>query len=565
MMDDAARVVGSVAAVPAGGLLRVIQSMASTSQAVLDLEVETLEDSQHRQALLNRLRRAAADPGVTALIVRFSSPPGSWAACADLRVALQRLRRAGKPVYAVLEQPGNALLWMASVADRVFLVPTGEVLLVGIAAELTFFGDLLARIGVEPDFEAAGTYKSFGEPYTRAFASPANQEAIGALIADLQDQLVTGLAEARNLTVETVRALLDRAPLSAQDALDARLVDALAYNDEVETWIEEHHGKRTKKVDFLAWARRDAAIEATERWGDVAEAIAVVHLDGAIVVDDDSPATLIRARRVVPLLAKLREDDDVKAVVLHVNSGGGGALASDLIWREVDLLQKKKPVIACFEDVAASGGFYLAAPAAEILARPTTLTGSIGVFGGKLVVGEGMRKIGVHAHSIAGAPNAALFSPARHFTPDQRTRFKASLQRFYDGFVGRVAAGRHRPVEEIEPHCRGRVWTGRAARDLGLIDRHGDLSDAIDRARTLANLAPAAFRRRDYSVQKRSFVQRLVQNAMKHVVPAASQMAVPWLTMLEAMVGGPLPPGFALLLTHPEQPLAMLPFSLKAR
>jgi protease-4 len=287
--------------------------------------------------------------------------------------------------------------------------------------------------------------------------------------------------------------------------------------------------------------------------------VAVLHLQGPIVLEESGRSPSIQARKVLPILRRLREDEGVGAVVLHVDSPGGSALASDLMWREVDQLRRSKPVVAAFEDVAASGGYYLSAPAQEIVARPTTLTGSIGVFGGKLVMAEGLRKVGVHSQEILGAPNANLFSPSRHFTADQRQRFKASLQRFYDGFVERVADGRGVDEDEIEPHCRGRVWTGRAALERKLVDRHGDLEHAVDRARILAGLTPGAFLRQDISGYRPPLMSRLAQRAMRTTVAAE---ALGW---AEQLVLGPVRPLLEVVARHQGQVLAMLPFDLRPR
>jgi protease-4 len=240
----------------------------------------------------------------------------------------------------------------------------------------------------------------------------------------------------------------------------------------------------------------------------------------------------------------------VRAVVLHVNSPGGSALASDLLWREVVKLAAEKPVIAAFEDVSASGGYYLAAPAAEIIARPSTLTGSIGVFGGKLVVGEGLRKLGVFNQPITAGPNAVLFSPARPFTPDQRKRFKASLQRFYDGFVERVATGRKKEPAEIEQHCRGRVWTGEAALQRGLVDRAGDLPVAVERARALAGLTD--YRVLTWSSRRHGLAARALGGVLRRVRPIGAEMLLDQLPTSTA----------ALVLKSQGEPLALLPWGL---
>ncbi|MBX2798587.1 MAG: S49 family peptidase [Myxococcales bacterium] len=531
------------------------------SHAVVEVDVSPIADLGDRQQWLHRLKRLADDPLVTAVVLHLQGPLGGWAALQDLRQVVQEIRAADTPVYAVLQTPGNALTWLASACDHVIMVPTGEVGLVGVGVELTFFGEALRRMGVSPDFEAAGAYKSFGEPWTRTFPSPENQEAMTALVQDLHQQLVSGIAEGRGKDREEVAALLERAPLSADQALEAGLVDRLAYPDELEDWLKERHGDAAHLVGFGGWALRDSWRETLGRWGRVAPRIQVLHLQGPIVVEGQGQGPHIAARSVAPMLASMREDDQISAVVLHVDSPGGSAFASDLIWREVDELRKTKPVVASFEDTAASGGYYLSAPASEILVRPGTLTGSIGVFGGKLVVAEGMRKVGVHSSEVLGAPNANLFSASRRFTPPQRARFRSSLQRMYDGFVSRVADGRGKETDEIEPHCRGRVWTGNAAVERDLANATGNLDDAVERARELAGLSGRAFTRRDASGFRAPWGARLVQGAMRRAAPGASAA-----TDALARLGVALPsPLLRVVLTHPEQPLAMLPFDLRPR
>lgn len=553
------RILGGSLSLPTSLALGAMHRGVLGPSAVLDLRVKRVVDVMDRVALVHRLRRTALDPSVAGVLLRLQEAPGGYAACHDLRTAIATVRRSGKPVYAFVEAPGNALVWIASACDRVFALPTGEIGLVGLGVEMTFFGAALEKLGLTPDFEAAGAYKSFGEPFTRSFPSAANQEAMGELIHDLHRGLVEDIAAGRKLGVEQVQELMARSPMSAQEALDGGLVDQLRYEDQVESWIEEQHGKRSKLVGFAGWARSDRWQERVDHWGEGGKVVAVLHFDGSIVMDNTGggASPTIAARKVVPILRSLREDDRVAAVVLHVNSPGGDATASDLMWREVDAMKDVKPVVACFEDVAASGGFYLSAPANEILARPTTLTGSIGVFGGKIVAGEGLRKVGVHVHELAEAPNATMLSPHKPFTDGQRERFRSMLQRFYDGFVERVAAGRDQTYDEVEPHCRGRVWTGRHAHERKLIDRYGDVHDAVDRARALAGLHHGGFVRADLSCNPRTYLEKQIEQMVKRVNPLAA--------MAESWLPASLRVQIQLAMENPTRPLAMLPFDLKVR
>ena len=404
---------------------------------------------------------------------------------------MERLRRSGKTVLVHLDSAGLRELYLAGAADRVWLLPSADLMVTGMGAHLQFYGDLLARLGIRADMEAAGSYKSFGEPYTRSWPSASNREQVGSLVADLQAQAVAQIAEDRQIEVGVVEALLGRAPLAAEEAKAAGLVAELAYGDQVEAALRRLLGGEPRELGFGAWLRVSRWRSALRRWGQVRRRIAIVHLEGPVVQGAEAmggSGFRIDSDRIVPVLRQIAQADDIAGVVLHVDSPGGSAVASDILARAVQRLTQEKPVVAVFGDVAASGGYYLAAPAQEVIARAGTITGSIGVVGGKIVVGAALERIGVHGELVAAGPDADLFAPWSAFTPDQRLRFRASLQRTYDRFIDVVAAGRRVPASAIEPHAQGRVWTGRQAMELGLVDRLGGLETGIARLRLLAGL-----------------------------------------------------------------------------
>lgn len=554
MVSDLARAGASLLALPGRGVARLVRGAVTQRPRVLELTVTALSDVHKRATFVQSVRRIAHDPGVIGLLVRVESAPGAWASTGDLRAAFTFLRDHGKRIVVQLESPGNAALWLASACDVIVLVPTGEVAPLGVGGELTFFGPALDRFGVRADFEAAGAYKAFGEPFTRAFASPANREATQSLLGDLHDRLLDDIARGRGLERAVVDALVQRGPLSPDEALHAGLVDRVAYLDEVDDLFTDDDDP-VPRLSFTAWARLDRIdhrLDALSRGG---RKVAILHLEGPIVLDKGGRTAHIHTRDVVEIVRALRKQDRVAAVVLNISSPGGHALGSDLIWRELSRLADDKPLVAAYEDVSASGGVYLSAPAHRIFARPSTITGSVGVFGGKIVLGEGMRRIGVHTQPVGHAPHAGYFSPSRPFTDAQRARFRAHLQRFYDGFVERVAVGRGRTPAQIEPACRGRVWTGHQAIAHGLVDELGDLNDAVRAARSLAELPQGAGIVHVSGVPRRAMLQWLAQR----VAPTA---AIGWLADLSGL--GTLE-RYASLLARPAQALALLPFELRLR
>ncbi|MDP2305563.1 MAG: S49 family peptidase [Pseudomonadota bacterium] len=535
-------------AFPAWGALALRELLLERRRPVLELYV----GGRHSLPDARALRTIADAPDVRGLHVQIDGLVEGWASLAAAREALLAIRKAGKFVSIELERCSNAELYLASAADRVWVRPMVQVHLFGVGAALRFAGDAFARFGLRFDMESAGAYKSFGETFTRGFASPENREAMSDIVAGLEAELEQAIADGRRLSREVVRQAVLDAPLDPEDAQRIGLIDGALYPDAVRTELESLFGREYARVSFGSWHRARAARVRIERWMEGRRRIAVVHLAGAVVDGDGAPgAQVIAARPVTRALDALAEDDQVAAVVLDIRSPGGSATASDVIWRAVERLGRRKPVVAVLGDVAASGGYYIAVAASEILTGPNTLTGSIGVVGGKLVIGEALSRLGVHTELILGAPGASTFSAETPFDPVQRERFRAGLLRFYRAFVDRVAAGRRRPFEVIEPLARGRVWTGRRAVELGLADRIGTVDDGIARAALLSGVTTPAVREVRLGLPTPRWMR---------LVRAFTEELAPELRLLPR-----LPDSARLLAEHPGVPLVLWPWDVEIR
>ncbi len=503
------------------------------------------------------------DPNVRGVVIDVRDVPGGQADLQSLRAAMLQLREQGRTVLVHVHGLSWRELVVASGADRVWMSPSGEVFLTGLGARLTYYGPALDKLGVEADLVSVGRFKTFGEPYLRGHPSRANREQLGELLGDLQKQVVELVAEGRGLDRHALLELLGTAPLSAEQALEAGLVDAVQYPDESSDAAQELLGEGLRVVPARAylWVRgwqkwlRDAI--------DNRPSVAVVHLEGPIVQGREASARgpSIDSDQVVPVLGMLADNTDVRGVVLAVNSPGGSALASDLIARAVQRLGTRKPVVAVFGDVAASGGYYLSAPASEIIARDGTVTGSIGVVGGKVVVGRALARLGIHSESVDVGPDSGFLGPFEPFDSGQRRRFQASLQRAYARFLGIVSAGRKRPVRAVEPYAAGRVWTGRQALERGLVDRLGGVELGIESVAAKAslsadhlNVAHVHFRPSRLQVLSQ-FVQAGMQVGMHGMLRATVRDA-----LLEQMGAG----GHILreAWMRPHEPMAILPWDL---
>ncbi|RSN07716.1 signal peptide peptidase SppA [Nonomuraea sp. WAC 01424] len=461
--------------------------------AVLSMRKTRLSD------VLSGLRRARRDSRVKALVVKLGGNPLGLAMVQELREAVTGFRASGKLTVAYAETfgefgGGTVPYYLAAAFERVYLQPSGDVGLTGVAMEQRFLKGALAKLGVEVEAGQRHEYKTAVNTFTQHHMTDPHRESMTRIVESVAEQLVRGIAENRRLDPAKVRELLDRGPFTAAEAQEAGLVDGLAYRDEVYDEVKRAAGGEAH-LQFVSRYARGAAVRKLPH--PMADGIALVHGSGQIRAGRSGRSPLggggaMGSDTVSAALRAARRDEHVKAVVFRVDSPGGSYVASDTVWREVMLTRQVKPVIVSMGDLAASGGYFVSMGADVIVAQPGTLTGSIGVYGGKPVMTDLLRKIGINSELVAEGANAGMFSTARGFSPEQWDRVNAWLDRIYDDFVGKVAQSRDLTRERVHELARGRVWTGADAHANGLVDELGGLEHALGLARERARLADDA-------------------------------------------------------------------------
>lgn len=429
------------------------------------------------------------DPGREGLVLEVTALPGGWARIDALRRELARLRRGGKKVAVYLPHGGgNRELYLASVADKVIATEGAPFMLFGVGASSRYLKGLLDKVGVQVEVYRRAAYKTAAESVSADAMSEPQREQLGALLDTFDGALVAALSERPGLDEAKVRALFELGGASGKAAIEAGIVDAHAFEDELPAVLGAR-GKLVPAGGYLARATARFFAPLIRR-----PYVAVVPVHGAI--GDAATGRGASRAALVPTLRRVARDPRALAVVLHVDSPGGSALASDLIHREVQLLAERKPVIACFGDVAASGGYYVAAPARSIVASRLSITGSIGVISARLVATSLLDRLGVRTEVLRRSPHADLVTNPRAADEAERAILEREVDAFYRTFVAVVAKGRKREEAEVEPLARGRVWSGAAAKENGLVDREGTLADAIALAKEQLTGLPVVVRER---------------------------------------------------------------------
>ncbi len=460
------------------------------------------------QTILERMTKAKADKDVKALVLRVRTLQLGWARANELREAIKAFRKSGKKVYAYLEEVDNKDFFVACAADEIVVPEGGWLMVKGMAAQVTFYKTLFDKLGVKADWMQVGKYKSYGEPYTRTSMSPAFREEMTSLLNDTHDLLAEAVAEPQGISLEAATELVDNGPYTPKDALKAGLISRVGYeNDMVDAVKSDIHEKTVKldpkygkpKVDtdfsgLAGFMKMMQALsgESAKKPESKLPKVALIYASGAITTGKSSGESILGeasmgSETVVKHLQEAADDKTVKAIVLRVDSPGGSALASDLIWREVTRIEK--PIVASMGDVAASGGYYISMGADKVYAEPGTITGSIGVTGGKFVLGGLMDKLGVTTDTIAVGKNGTILSVMTPFSETEKAAMQRLMDETYKQFVGKAAEGRKKSFDDIDKLAGGRVYTGRQAKKLGLVDELGTLDVAIVSAKRLGGIA----------------------------------------------------------------------------
>ena len=443
--------------------------------------------------VLEALEKGAKDERVKALLVRVGQP-GSMATVQELRDAVKTFRASGKKAIAYTDTFGEisnstGAYYLATAFDEIYIQPSGDVNLTGLMFETPFARDAFAKLGVQPRIGQRYEYKNAVNTYTEQGFTAPHREAMEKLLGSLYGQIVNGIAEGRKLTPDEVKGLIDRAPLLGQAALDAKLVDGLLYRDEIIEKVKKDAGSSAKLL-FV-----DKYLERVGRPNAEGEhTIALVYGVGGIArgKSESNPLSgdqTFGGDSVALALRKATDDDKVKAIVFRVDSPGGSYVASDTVRREVQRAREKgKPVIVSMATYAASGGYFVSMDADKIVAQPGTITGSIGVFGGKMVTAEFWSKLGINWETLVLGKNADMYGTDQDFSPEQLAKNEAMLDRIYADFTGKAAKGRNVPLEQLQAVARGRVWTGEDAKAHKLVDELGGYPKAMELAKEAAKL-----------------------------------------------------------------------------
>jgi protease-4 len=533
------------------------------------LKVLGIEQKPSFVSLLQQLRKAKVDKRIGAVLLDIDFPGISLGKADELREAVAEFKSSGKPVYAFMEIGTNKEYYIATAADKIFVPPTGDLYINGLQAQASFYRGSLDKLGIEPEVIQIGKYKNAPDAYTRKDMSEAQREVVNALLDDFYGRIVGAIAETRKKTPDEVKAIIDNAPYNAVQAKQQNLIDGAIYRDDVYNELKKTLDYKESEDLKVTTASKYRDIKPESLGLNTGERIAVIFASGGIMTGSSNDGSFGGAQTagsdtLVKAINDAAEDSSIKAIVLRVDSPGGSALASDLIWHAIENAKTKKPVVTSMGDVAASGGYYIAANSNKIVAEPSTVTGSIGVFLGKPNVKGLYDWLGISSETISRGKNAGIFDVTRNWTPEERAVFENQAKNiYYDNFVPKVAAGRGKPAEYIDSIGQGRVWTGMQAKEKGLIDEFGGLNKAVEIAKQLANLpadkdvkrvvfpTPKPFLQELFGSDDEATVQAKQREALMQALPEDARRLFRYAALFDAMKRG--------------ETMALMPFELNIK
>lgn len=521
--------------------------------------------------LLTQLRKAKVDNRIQAVVLDINFPGIGWGKADELRDAVKDFKQSGKPVYAYLEIGMNREYYIATAADKIFLPPSGDLYINGFAAEAMFYKGSLDKLGVEAEVIQIGPkYKNAPDQYTKKEMGEGQREVINAVLDEYFTRFTTGIAEARSKSVEDVKTMIDDAPYNANQAKELGLIDDAIYEEKVYEELKNRLGYKADDKIRTIRGGEYREVPSDSLGLNKGERVAIIYASGAINIGrtNDSPfgGSMVGSDTVVAAVNDAANDTSIKAIVLRVDSPGGSALASDLMWNALENAKAKKPVVVSMSDVAASGGYYIACNANKIVAEPSTITGSIGVFMGKPVVKGLYDWLGVTNEYVMRGKNAGIFRETEKWTPEERKKMEEGAHNIYfNNFLPKVATGRGKTQEEINTIGQGRVWTGTQAKANGLIDEFGGLEKAIEIAKGLAGLPADKDVKRVVLPAPRPFFETLMgdpeetqtsaeakaQQALMESLPADVRKAFRYASIFDQMKRG--------------EAMLMLPFELEIK
>ena len=557
------------------GLLSVLGEPGVPRRAFLELDLEKLvieavpddpfgklmlDDALQVLDVVDALDQAANDDRVRALVAWIGAGRMGMSHIQEIRDAVARFRASGKPAIAFAETfgefgPGNGGYYLASAFDEIYLQPTGDIGLTGLRYESPFIRGALDKLGIVPRMDQRREYKNAMNYYTETEYTEPHREAMQRLVDSQFEQLVEGVATARGLSTEEVRSLVDRGPFLAQEALDAALVDGLAYRDEISEKVRAAAGERSVPIGLPAYLsragrpnRRGTTVALIQGYGAIARGSSSYSpWDGSIVMGSKTVASALR---------DAIDDPRVEAILFRVDSPGGSYVACDTIWHEtIRAREAGKPVIVSMGNLAGSAGYYVAMDANKIVAQPGTITASIGVVGGKLVTSGFWEKLGITFDEVASSANGAMWSSSTDYSEAEYARFQDALDWIYDDFTAKVAEGRGLELERVQEIAKGRIWTGADALEIGLVDELGGFDVALRLTREAIGLDADAPLRLKRFPRPRSTFEMFFQDSDDHQLRAGlvalsrSLRAVQPLARVLTRIAGPSERG---VLTMPE-------------